>query len=188
MVFFSITQLATHVFYDELHLKTSLMKKSIYILTLILLNLLTFSSTVNAQILEEDDTITLDIHPNYLATSGRFNIKTDNPLKEYFVNIDGVIRIGDNSIKLKKKYQPHARIRIEVNKGRLNLSGISKVTKSKSSQGIVEGRLETPVDINFWTVRQMIITCTYVPIPISTRLASVGSILLKLIVQIYSVQ
>ncbi len=131
------------------------MKKSIYILTLILLNLLTFSSTVNAQILEEDDTITLDIHPNYLATSGRFNIKTDNPLKEYFVNIDGVIRIGDNSIKLKKKYQPHARIRIEVNKGRLNLSGISKVTKSKSSQGIVEGRLETPVDINFWTVNQL---------------------------------
>ena len=115
------------------------MKKSIYILTLILLNLLTFSSTVNAQILEEDDTITLDIHPNYLATRGRFNINIDNPLNKYFVNINGVIRIDDKSIKLKKKDQPHARIRIQVNKGRLNLSGISKVTKSKSSQGIVEG-------------------------------------------------
>lgn len=131
------------------------MKKSIYILTLIIISLLSFGATVQAQFLESTESLLLSIYPSDLIVRGSFNIKTDNPLKEYFVNIDGVIRIGDNSIKLKKKYQPHARIRIEVNKGRLNLSGISKVTKSKSSQGIVEGRLETPVDINFWTVNQL---------------------------------
>lgn len=131
------------------------MKKSIYILTLIIISLLSMGATVQAQILESTESLRLSIYPSDLIVRGSFNIKTDNPLKEYFVNIDGVIRIGDNSIKLKKKYQPHARIRIEVNKGRLNLSGISKVTKSKSSQGIVEGRLETPVDINFWTVNQL---------------------------------
>ncbi|MEE1062550.1 MAG: hypothetical protein UH071_02700 [Paludibacteraceae bacterium] len=131
------------------------MKKSIYILTLIIISLLSMGATVQAQFLESTESLRLSIYPSDLIVRGSFNIKTDNPLKEYFVNIDGVIRIGDNSIKLKKKYQPHARIRIEVNKGRLNLSGISKVTKSKSSQGIVEGRLETPVDINFWTVNQL---------------------------------
>ncbi|MBQ6561765.1 MAG: hypothetical protein IJL84_05390, partial [Paludibacteraceae bacterium] len=77
------------------------MKKSIYILTLILLNLLTFSSTVQAQILEKYETKTLLIYPSDFIVEGSFNLKTDNPLKDYFININGVIRICDNSIKLK---------------------------------------------------------------------------------------
>ena len=139
------------------------MKKSIYILTLILLNLLTFSSTVNAQILEKDDTITLDIHPDYLATHGSFNINFDNPLNKYFVNINGVIRIDDKSIKLKKKDQPHAKIRIEVNKGRLNLGGKTpkkgpKYTYNydyKRIESVSEGKLDNPVDIDEWSVNRL---------------------------------
>lgn len=119
------------------------------------MSLLSVGATVQAQILESTESLRLSIYPSDLIVRGSFKIKTDNPLKDYFININGVIRIDDKSIKLKKKDQPHARIRIQVNKGRLNLSGISKVTKSKSSQGIVEGRLETPVDINFWTVDRL---------------------------------
>lgn len=149
MVFFYITQLATHVFYDELHLKTSLMKKSIYILTLILLNLLTFSSTVNAQILEKKDTLNLDDG----SVNGSFDIRTNNPLKKYLVNVNGIIQINDNTIALKTKDQFHAQIKIEVNKGKLKLYGIRKEKNyTRRHYYVSEGKMDTPVDINEWEV------------------------------------
>ena len=139
------------------------MKKSIYILTLIILSLLSVGATVQAQILESTESLRLSIYPSDLIVRGSFNIKTDNPLKEYFVNIDGVIRIGDNSIKLKKKDKPHAKIRIEVNKGRLNLGGKTpkkgpKYTYNydyKRIESVSEGKLDNPVDIDEWSVNRL---------------------------------
>ena len=139
------------------------MKKSIYILSIIILSLLSVGATVQAQILESTESLRLSIYPSDLIVRGSFNIKTDNPLEEYFVNIDGVIRIGDNSIKLKKKYQPHARIRIEVNKGRLNLGGKTpkkgpKYTYNydyKRIESVSEGKLDNPVDIDEWSVNRL---------------------------------
>lgn len=139
------------------------MKKSIYILTLIIMSLLSMGVTVQAQILESTESLRLSIYPSDLIVRGSFNIKTDNPLKEYFVNIDGVIRIGDNSIKLKKKDKPHAKIRIEVNKGRLNLGGKTpkkgpKYTYNydyKRIESVSEGKLDNPVDIDEWSVNRL---------------------------------
>ena len=120
-------------------------------------------ATVQAQILESTESLRLSIYPSDLIVRGSFNIKTDNPLKEYFVNIDGVIRIGDNSIKLKKKDKPHAKIRIEVNKGRLNLGGKTpkkgpKYTYNydyKRIESVSEGKLDNPVDIDEWSVNRL---------------------------------
>ena len=132
------------------------MKKSIYILTLILLNLLTFSSTVQAQILEKYETKTLLIYPSDFIVEGSFKIKTNNPLKDYFININGVIRIGDNSIKLKKKDHLQAKIRIEVNKGRLNLGGKTKYKHNyKRIESVSEGKLDNPIDIDSWSVNRL---------------------------------
>lgn len=134
------------------------MKKSIYILTLIIISLLSMGATVQAQILESTESLRLSIYPSDLIVRGSFNIKTDNPLKEYFVNIDGVIRIGDNSIKLKKKDQPRAKTRIEVNKGRLNLGGKTKIKYKhdyKRIESVSEGKLDNPVDIDEWSVNRL---------------------------------
>ncbi len=126
------------------------MKKATYILTIIILSLLSVGATVQAQFLEYENTLKLSVSPYSIDTGHDFRFVQDNPLEEYFVNIDGVIRIGDNSIKLKKKYQPHARIRIEVNKGRLKLGGYTKEKRPKYRGS--EGKLDIPVDIRSWYV------------------------------------
>lgn len=126
------------------------MKKTIYILTLILLDLLTFTSPVDAQILEKKDTL----NPKYGSVNGSFDIRTNNPLKKYFVNVNGVIQINDNEIALKTKDQFHAQIKIVANKGQLYLNGISKV-KGSHDEPIGEGKLDTPVDINGWNVNRL---------------------------------
>ena len=134
------------------------MKKSIYILTLIIISLLSFGATAQAQILEKYETKSLFIYPSDFIVEGSFKIKTDNPLKDYFVNIDGVIRIGDNSIKLKKKDQPRAKTRIEVNKGRLNLGGKTKIKYKhdyERTDSVSEGKLDNPIDIDSWSVNRL---------------------------------
>lgn len=132
------------------------MKKSIYILTLIIMSLLSMGVTVQAQILESTESLRLSIYPSDLIVRGSFNIKTDNPLKDYFININGVIRIGDNSIKLKKKDHLQAKIRIEVNKGRLNLGGKTKYKHNyKRIESVSEGKLDNPVDIDEWSVNRL---------------------------------
>ena len=132
------------------------MKKSIYILSIIILSLLSVGATVQAQILEKYETKTLLIYPSDFIVEGSFKIKTDNPLKDYFININGVIRIGDNSIKLKKKDHLQAKIRIEVNKGRLNLGGKTKYKHNyKRIESISEGKLDNPVNIDEWSVNRL---------------------------------
>lgn len=132
------------------------MKKSIYILTLIIISLLSMGATVQAQILESTESLRLSIYPSDLIVRGSFKIKTDNPLKDYFININGVIRIGDNSIKLKKKDHLQAKIRIEVNKGRLNLGGKTKYKHNyKRIESVSEGKLDNPVDIDEWSVNRL---------------------------------
>lgn len=155
MVFFYITQLATHVFYDELHLKTSLMKKSIYILSIIIMSLLSLGATAQTQFFEYEDTLKLSIWPRHIETGNKFRFVQDNPLMKYFVNIDGVIRIGNNSIKLKKKDHLQAKIRIEVNKGILNLGGKTKLKNKhnyKRIESVSEGKMDNPIDIDSWSV------------------------------------
>lgn len=115
-------------------------------------------ATVQAQFLESTESLRLSIYPSDLIVRGSFNIKTDNPLKEYFVNIDGVIRIGDNSIKLKKKDHLQAKIRIEVNKGILNLGGKTKLKNKhnyKRIESVSEGKLDNPIDIDSWSVNRL---------------------------------
>ena len=135
------------------------MKIKLYILTLILLNLLTFSSTVNAQILEKDDTKTLHILPFNYIVKGSFDIITNNPLKKYFVNVNGAIRIDDNTIALKTKDQFYAQIKVEVDKGRLVLGGINETQGPgyhyNKRISISEGKLDFPVDINGWSVNRL---------------------------------
>ena len=134
------------------------MKKSIYILTLIIMSLLSLGVTVQAQILESTESLRLSIYPSDLIVRGSFNIKTDNPLKDYFININGVIRIGDNSIKLKKKDHLQAKIRIEVNKGILNLGGKTKLKNKhnyKRIESVSEGKLDNPIDIDSWSVNRL---------------------------------
>ena len=135
------------------------MKIKLYILTLILLNLLTFSSTVNAQILEKDDTKTLSILPFNYIVNGSFDIITNNPLKKYFVNVNGAIRIDDNTIALKTKDQFYAQIKVEVDKGRLVLGGINETQGPgyhyNKRISISEGKLDFPVDINCWSVNRL---------------------------------
>lgn len=134
------------------------MKKSIYILSIIIMSLLSMGVTVQAQILESTESLRLSIYPSDLIVRGSFNIKTDNPLKEYFVNIDGVIRIGNNSIKLKKKDHLQAKIRIEVNKGILNLGGKTKLKNKhnyKRIESVSEGKMDNPVDIDEWSVNRL---------------------------------
>ena len=134
------------------------MKRKLYILALILLNLLTFNTAIDAQILEKDETKSLHIYPFNYIVRGSFDTQTNNPLKDYFVNIDGVIRIGDNSINLKKKDQPRAKIRIEVNKGRLILGGKTKPKYKhdyKRIESISEGKLDNPVNIDEWSVNRL---------------------------------
>ncbi len=135
------------------------MKIKLYILTLILLNLLTFSSTVNAQILEKNDTKTLHILPFNYIVKGSFDTKTNNPLKKYFVNVNGAIRIDDNTIALKTKDQFYAQIKVEVDKGRLVLGGINETQGPgyhyNKRISISEGKLDFPVDINCWSVNRL---------------------------------
>lgn len=134
------------------------MKKATYILSIIILSLLSVGATVQAQILEKYETKTLLIYPSDFIVEGSFKIKTDNPLKEYFVNIDGVIRIGNNSIKLKKKDHLQAKIRIEVNKGILNLGGKTKLKNKhnyKRIESVSEGKMDNPVDIDEWSVNRL---------------------------------
>ena len=140
------------------------MKKATYILSIIILSLLSLETTVHAQILESTESLRLSIYQSDdFIVEGSFNIKTDNPLEEYFVNINGVIRIGDNSIKLKKKDQPRAKTRIEVNKGRLNLGGKTpkkgpKYTYNydyKRIESVSEGKLDNPIDIDSWSVNRL---------------------------------
>ena len=135
------------------------MKIKLYILTLILLNLLTFSSTVNAQILEKDDTKTLSILPFNYIVNGSFDIITNNTLKKYFVNVNGAIRIDDNTIALKTKDQFYAQIKVEVDKGRLVLGGINETQGPgyhyNKRISISEGKLDFPVDINCWSVNRL---------------------------------
>lgn len=135
------------------------MKIKLYILTLILLNLLTFSSTVNAQILEKEDTKTLHILPFNYIVEGSFDTKTNNPLKKYFVNVNGAIRIDDNTIALKTKDQFYAQIKVEVDKGRLVLGGINETQGPgyhyNKRISISEGKLDFPVDINCWSVNRL---------------------------------
>lgn len=120
------------------------------------MSLLSFGATAQAQILEKYETKTLLIYPSDFIVEGSFNIKTDNPLKDYFININGVIRIGDNSIKLKKKDHLQAKIRIEVNKGRLNLGGKTKYKHNyKRIESISEGKLDNPVNIDEWSVNRL---------------------------------
>lgn len=134
------------------------MKKSIYILSIIILSLLSVGATVQAQILEKYETKTLLIYPSDFIVEGSFKIQTDNPLKDYFININGVIRIGDNSIKLKKKDHLQAKIRIEVNKGILNLGGKTKLKNKhnyKRIESVSEGKLDNPIDIDSWSVNRL---------------------------------
>lgn len=134
------------------------MKKSIYILTLIIISLLSMGATAQAQILESTESLRLSIYPSDLIVRGSFKIKTDNSLKDYFININGVIRIGDNSIKLKKKDHLQAKIRIEVNKGRLNLGGKTKIKYKhdyKRIESVSEGKLDNPIDIDEWSVNRL---------------------------------
>ncbi|MEE1177458.1 MAG: hypothetical protein U0K71_10675 [Paludibacteraceae bacterium] len=134
------------------------MKKATYILSIIILSLLSVGATVQAQILEKYETKTLLIYPSDFIVEGSFKIKTDNPLKDYFININGVIRIGDNSIKLKKKDQPRAKTRIEVNKGRLNLGGKTKIKYKhdyERTESVSEGKLDNPIDIDSWSVNRL---------------------------------
>ncbi|MEE1062552.1 MAG: hypothetical protein UH071_02710, partial [Paludibacteraceae bacterium] len=132
------------------------MKGKLYILALILLNLLTFNTAIDAQILEKDETKSLHIYPFNYIVRGSFDTQTNNPLKDYFININGVIRIGDNSIKLKKKDHLQAKIRIEVNKGRLNLGGKTKYKHNyKRIESVSEGKLDNPVDIDEWSVNRL---------------------------------
>jgi hypothetical protein len=134
------------------------MKKATYILSIIILSLLSVGATVQAQILEKYETKTLLIYPSDFIVEGSFKIKTDNPLKDYFININGVIRIGDNSIKLKKKDQPRAKTRIEVNKGRLNLGGKTKIKYKhdyERTESVSGGKLDNPIDIDSWSVNRL---------------------------------
>lgn len=120
------------------------------------MSLLSVGATVQAQILESTESLRLSIYPSDLIVRGSFKIKTDNPLKDYFININGVIRIGDNSIKLKKKDHLQAKIRIEVNKGRLNLGGKTKYKHNyKRIESVSEGKLDNPVDIDEWSVNRL---------------------------------
>lgn len=120
------------------------------------MSLLSVGATVQAQILESTESLRLSIYPSDLIVRGSFNIKTDNSLKDYFININGVIRIGDNSIKLKKKDHLQAKIRIEVNKGRLNLGGKTKYKHNyKRIESISEGKLDNPVNIDEWSVNRL---------------------------------
>lgn len=122
------------------------------------MSLLSFGATAQAQILEKYETKTLLIYPSDLIVRGSFKIKTDNSLKDYFININGVIRIGDNSIKLKKKDHLQAKIRIEVNKGRLNLGGKTKIKYKhdyKRIESVSEGKLDNPIDIDEWSVNRL---------------------------------
>ena len=135
------------------------MKKATYILTIIILSLLSVGATVQAQILEKNDTKTLHILPFNYIVKGSFDTKTNNPLKKYFVNVNGAIRIDDNTIALKTKDQFYAQIKVEVDKGRLVLGGINETQGPgyhyNKRISISEGKLDFPVDINCWSVNRL---------------------------------
>ncbi len=135
------------------------MKRKLYILALILLNLITFTSTSYAQILEKNDTKKLLIYPYNFKVEGHFDIKSNNPLKKYFVDVNGILRIDEKTIALKTKDQFYAQIRVEVYKGSLFLGGLSEYKgpgyHGKHRVNVREGRLPSPIDINGWGVNRL---------------------------------
>lgn len=119
-----------------------------------IMNLLTFTSTVNAQILEKNEAKALLISPFNNKVNGTFDTESNSPLKKYFVNVNGILRIDEKSIALKPKDQFHAQIRVEVDKGSLFLGGRQK-TEGYQFKVVKEGKLDNPVDINKWGVNRL---------------------------------
>lgn len=132
------------------------MKKSIYILTLIILSLLSMGATVQAQNAQKSNKDSFNFNPDG-SYSGDFKNIIDlvppNHLK-YFNNINGIKRINDNTIMIKPDGYTVSPIRIEVDKGRISCGIIGNGIDSRFVKA-KENTLINPTSLHSWIVSNL---------------------------------
>ena len=126
------------------------MKKSIYILTLIIMSLLSFGATAQTQ----NEELKLCIYPYDVCVSD-FLYETIVP-KKYRKDINGIKRDNQSVINLKSKKDFYSKIRIETDKGRISCGYIKEVTPFyREVREVKEGELIDPINITYWKISRL---------------------------------
>ncbi len=105
------------------------MKKTFYILSLIIMSLLSSGATVHGQTKQNDEKSSFDINPDG-SYSGEFNSiidETNNIGRLFFSKINGIKKVDDKTLLIIKRngYMTYP-IRIEVDRGRLCCSVLNE--------------------------------------------------------------
>lgn len=126
------------------------MKRNLCILIWTLLNLL-FVSKVNA-VLPSEDILSLGLAGKNTHINGDFTLKESDPLTKYFVDVNGIIRVNNRSIKIKTKDQFSAQIRVEVDKGILRFYKINDWDYRRLIKILPEGEKFSPINLVSWNI------------------------------------
>ena len=143
------------------------MKKTVYILSLIILSLLSLGATVQAQTKQNAEKSSFDINPDG-SYSGEFKnlIDETNPNYKYFFSkINGTKKVDDKTLLIIKRngYMTYP-IRIEVDRGRLCCSVLKKPDifrmRNERFVRIIDGKIKEdkiiePAILDSWIVSDL---------------------------------
>lgn len=134
------------------------MKKSIYILTLIIISLLSFGATAQAQIEE----LKLCIYPYDISVCG---FLYEIVPQKYLKDINGIKRDNQSVIHLKNERDFYSKIRIETDKGRISCSFKPKnylinlltfrITDVTDIVKLKEGEHITTANMWYWKINRL---------------------------------
>lgn len=173
------SQLATLVFYGilwetihinsenekiDIHTDFDSMRKTFYILSLIILSLLSLETTVQAQTKQNAENASFDLNPDG-SYSGEFrNIIDDtNPSQEYFFSkINGTKRVDDKTLMIIRRngYITYP-IRIEVDKGQISCGVLVQGIFHMKNENFVkktEGKIKEDKIIESTTLHSWIVS------------------------------
>lgn len=124
------------------------MKKTFYILALMLSAFFSLSTTLFAQTPTSTQEFNFYVYPNDGAISGDMNFVSSDVFRNYLYYVNSIKRVDDKTLILKSKDYPGAKIkdteiRLQVDKGRLTLYRIN------------EGEYDNPIKLGKWNVNQL---------------------------------
>ena len=144
------------------------MKKATYILSIIILSLLSVGATVQAQDAQKSDKNSFNLNPDG-SYSGEFNSfidETNNIGRLFFSKINGIKRVDDKTLlTIKRNGYLTYPIRIEVDRGRIScgvlVQGIFPISmRKKRSVRTIDGKIKKdniiePTSLHTWIVSDL---------------------------------
>lgn len=130
------------------------MKRTLYILSFILTLFVTVSLQAQVVPQTKKDKLVLNVYP-YDAYVGFYSSFIGAIPSQYTTDVNGIVRISDNIISLKTKDQFYAQIRIEVDKGYVDVWKGDPNWVSARKMSDENGKLNEPFDVRFITVNNL---------------------------------